>query len=440
MKVAIVGAGITGLTAAYHLQKLGIQPTVYEASDHVGGVIRTVRRDGYLAEHGPHTMLESNETLKTLVDELGLGNERIYASDESKKRFVVHDGQPKALPMSPPGLLRTDVFSTQAKLRALREPFVPRREDGVDESLTNFVARRFGEGLLNYGFELLVNGIWAGDPNRLSVQHAFPKMYALEREHGSVFRGAIAAARTRTVPRPRMLSFREGNDVLPRALASRLDDLRLGTSVETLRRAKNAWKIGNTGYDAVVLTFGPASFARLKTPSLNLDLDVFREIASPAVTVVTLGFRRRDVSHPLDGFGMIAPLREGLDILGTLFTSTLFEGRAPQDHVTLASFVGGLRRPDLASLSPDEKVAHVLRDLRKILGVRGEPTFVEIAHHAAAIPQYEVGFGRLAARMDAMEKANRGLYIAGNVRQGVAVPDLIAAGARLSSRLVEELR
>jgi len=439
MKVAILGAGITGLSAAYHLQKRGIATTVFEADDHVGGVIRTVRRDGFLAEHGPHTMLASNDVVQSLVDELDLGSRRIFAGDAAKKRFVVQGGVPRALPSSPGGLLRTDVFSQRAKLRALREPFVPRRDDGVDESLTNFVVRRFGAGLLDYGFELLVNGIWAGDPNRLSVQHAFPKLHALERDHGSVLRGAVAAARARAVPRPRMMSFKEGNQVLPTALADRLPDVRLGHRVRTIRRVDGRWRVSGGSYDAVILTISAEALGRLEIANgTPLGLDVFGEISAPAVSIVTLGFRRADIAHPLDGFGMIAPLREGLDILGTLFTSSLFEGRAPPDHATLASFVGGSRRPDLADIPLEVKVERVICDLRKTLGVRGEPVFVEVAHHPAAIPQYEVGYGRLFAAMDAIERAHPGLYVAGNVRQGVAVPDLVRSGNELADRIEEE--
>jgi oxygen-dependent protoporphyrinogen oxidase len=178
-RVAIVGAGITGLVTAHELQKRGVQTTVFEAADRAGGPIQTVRRDGFLAERGPHTIMESNKTLTRLIDELGIAGERIYSSDVAHKRYMVRDGSPQALPTSPPALLRTDAFTTGAKLALLREPFVSRRDDGIDESVTNFVTRRLNRELLEYGLELLVNGVWAGDPNRLRARYAFRNLYAL---------------------------------------------------------------------------------------------------------------------------------------------------------------------------------------------------------------------------------------------------------------------
>ncbi len=438
--VAVIGAGISGLVAARRLQQLGADVTVYEAADHVGGPMRSEREDGWLAEWGPHTILESNDTLRELVDDLGLSSERQVANREAAKRFVVRDGTPKALPMGPQDLLTTDVFSAKAKLALLREPFVPRRDDGVDESLTNFVERRFDDELLTYGFELIVNGIWAGDPNRLSVRHAFPKMFALEREHGSILRGAIAKMRSGDrSTRPSMIAFRTGNGALPRALAAEIGDLRLGTAVRTIRRDRT-WSVSGKRFDAVVSTLSAPQLLAIDFDGATPPIDVLSDVAYPRVSIVTLGFRRDQVEHPLDGFGMIAPMVENLDILGSLFTSTLFDGRAPDGHVTIASFVGGLRRPDLAALDDAEKVARVRTALRRTLGAKGEPAFSRVFDHLQAIPQYEVGHGRVFARLDAFEIANPGFYFAGNLRSGISVPDLVERSTLLAERVMREAR
>jgi oxygen-dependent protoporphyrinogen oxidase len=440
-RVAIVGAGITGLVTGLELQKRGVEVVVYEASDRPGGALRSVRRDGFLAEHGPHTLLVRNEAVAQLTDDLDLADQVLWASEESNKRYMVKDGRPVALPASPPALLKSDVYSTRAKLKLLREPFVPRRDDGVDESVTNFITRRLDPEFLDYGVELLVNGVWAGDPNRLSARYAFSRMYGLERDYGSLVKGGIALARRRSGPPPRMMGFRDGNEVLARALADRLDDLRLERPVRTVRRTDEGWRVRNGIFDEVVFTVG-AHVLREATIEDNgtVATDFFDDVAYPSVAVVTLGFRADQIAHPLDGFGMIAPMREGLDILGSLFCSTLFEHRAPKGHVTIATFVGGMRRPDLDDLGDEARQALVVRELRKTLGVKGEPVFVEQAVWKRAIPQYEVGYGRLRARMDALEQAHPGLRIAGNIRQGVAVPDLIEAGAELASNIARGQR
>jgi oxygen-dependent protoporphyrinogen oxidase len=437
-RVAIVGAGITGLVCAHELERAGIVPTVFEASDRAGGPIQTVRRDGFLAERGPHTIMDSNPTVGRLIEQLGLTEERVYATDASKKRFMVRDHQPKPLPMGPGALFKTDALSRSAKFALLREPFVARRDDGVDESVTNFVTRRLNRELLDYGLELLVNGVWAGDPNRLSVRYAFGKMAALERDYGSLIKGGIARARQgRNPDARRMLSFREGNQTLSDALANSLSDLRLGSTVRKVRRTGETWKVSGKSFDDVVLTVG----ANVYNDLLELDDDgpietqFFEDVAYPSVTIVTVGFHKSQVPHPLDGFGMIAPMREKLDFLGALFTSTLFAGRAPRDHVTLACFVGGMRRRDLAALSETERLDRTMTSLRTVLGITGDPVFVEQAQWERAIPQYEVGYGRLLAQMEALERGHEGLWIAGNIRQGVAVPDLIEAGAKLAETL-----
>lgn len=434
-RIAIVGAGISGLVCAYHLQKQGTDVTVFESSGRVGGPIASVRRDGFLAERGPHTIMESNDGVRHLIDELGLSEERVYAPAEAHRRYVVRDGRPQALPKSPPDLLKTGVFSRAAKLALLREPFVPRRDDGVDESVTMFVKRRLNEELLHYGLELLVNGVWAGDPNRLSARHAFPKMFALERDHGSLIRGAMVRRRQAANP-VRMFGFRDGNETLVRTLAERVADLRLDTPVARIERATADWDVDGELFDAVVLTVGADAYDQLDLVNDGpIDVGFMREIHYPWLSILTLGFEASQVEHPLDGFGMLAPRCENLDILGALFTSTLFPNRAPAGHVTLACFVGGARRPDLALLDESERLDRTLGSLSSVLGVRGRPVFVEQTSWPRAIPQYEVGYGRLLAQMSAIEHANPGLVFAGNLRGRVAVPDLIASGTELAASL-----
>ncbi len=456
MKVAIIGAGITGLTTAFRLAQRGAEVVVYEASDRVGGAFHSERTDdGFLVERGPHTIMTSNPHVLELASELGLDGAWSFANEESNKRYVIQDGRPKALPMSPGDFLTSDIWTTAEKLRFFGEALVPGPPEN-EESVSQFVKRRLGDAFLDYGFELLINGIWAGDPDKLSARWAFGKVWAIEKEHGSLIRGGIerqlAAARSDAprAPRPKMVGFHDGNGILAVRLGESLgDSIRLESSVRSVERTDGGWhidarrgrkKVGGT-FDAVVTTAGPEALQAIEFGPVDApDASFLSRVSQPPIAIVSLFFRDRDVEHPLDGFGMIAPLCEGLDILGVIFASTLFPGRAPEGHVALSCFVGGARRPELIhDLDKDQRRARVLRDLRSTLGVRGEPVYADETVWNRGIPQYNVGWGRMIKAMDDWEAARPNVYLSGNLRDGVAVPDLIAAGYDLAARIESDL-
>jgi oxygen-dependent protoporphyrinogen oxidase len=226
--VAIIGAGITGLTAAFYLKRKGIPVTVYEASGRVGGVIQSLRQDGWLAEFGPNTLLETSPKIGQLVRDAGLQSRRLDPDPKAEARYVVRYQRPIAMPGSPLGFFTTKLFTAGAKLAVLREPFVPRRRDGVEESIAQFVVRRLNQEFLDQAIDALVAGIYAGDPHQLSLTHAFPKLKALEDNYGSLIKGQIFGARDRkksgevAKDRAPKFSFDEGLQVLPDTLAAQL--------------------------------------------------------------------------------------------------------------------------------------------------------------------------------------------------------------------------
>lgn len=446
--VAIIGAGITGLTAAFSLKRRGIPVRVYEATGRVGGVIRTHRWGGWLAEAGPNTILETSPRIGRLLEDAGLAGRRLDANPDAKARYVVRGGRPVEVPASALGLLTTPLFSARAKLRVLREPFVGRRRDGIEESVAQFVVRRLGPEFLDRAVDPMVAGIYAGDPHALSVAHAFPRIKALEDEYGSLVRGRFLGARARakrgTAARDRapMFSFDGGLQVLPEALAADLGDaVTLGAPIAEVRRTAGGFSLAGPGGSAehaavVFCGTGPA------LASLRLDgaeLTAFSGIRYAPVASVALGFRREDVAHSCAGFGLLVPRVEGLRILGTIFSSSLFPGRAPDGHLMLTSYVGGERHPDLAPL-PAETLEEIVRgDLGTLLGAAGAPVFRHHAFYPRAIPQYEVGYGRFLERMGELEAAAPGLFIAGHVRDGVSLGDSIAAGLRAAERVAARL-
>lgn len=446
--VAIIGAGITGLTAAFYLKRNGIPLTVYETSDHTGGVIQSLRRDGYLAEFGPNTILETSPKISQLVRDAGLESRRLDPDPKAEARYLVRHQRPIPMPSSPPAFLATKLFSFRAKLAFLCEPFVPRRTDGAEETIAEFVERRLNREFLDHAIDALVAGIYAGDPHKLSVQQAFPKLAELEAKYGSLLKGQIFGARERkkrgeiAKDRAPKFSFDEGLQVLPDTLAAYLDDaLQLNTSVSRVRRENGDWTLTlrrdeNVFFakHAAVIYCGTGSrLAELKCD--DVDLSAFSEIRYPPVASVVLGFRRENVAHPCDGFGMLIPKVEGFKILGTIFSSSLFPNRAPVDHVTLTSYVGGERYPQLASLESNRLCDLVCEDLKILLGVRGAPTFRHSVFYPQAIPQYNVGYGKFRRLMMEIEERNAGLFFAGSYRDGVSLGDSIVSGCNIASRV-----
>lgn len=447
--VAIIGGGITGLTAAFRLRECGIPVTVYEAGWRVGGVIQSLRRDGYLAESGPNTILETSPKVAELVRDLGLEGRRLYSNSAAKNRYVIRDGRLVNMPSSPFGFLATPLFSPRAKLRLLAEPFI--RPALEEESVSQFVIRRLGHEFLDHAIDALVSGVYAGDPEKLSVPQAFPKLHKLEQRYGSLIKGQIFGARDRkrggevAKPSAPKFSFDEGLQVLTDTLYGKVcTEVRLYSPVIKLAQAGSGWLVTTEvgGYHAqhehsAVLYAGTA----FRLPDIQIttksyvNWPSFSEIYYPPVASVVLGFRRDEVAHPLDGFGMLIPRVEGFNILGTIFSSSLFPNRAPAGHVTLTSYLGGARSPELARRTPEELFELTRADLRLLVGVTGRPTFQHCTVLPKAIPQYDVGFGRFRTSMNDIEARAPGLFLAGHYRDGISLADSIVSAYNASERI-----
>ncbi len=449
--VAIIGGGITGLTAAFYLKRSGVPVTVYEASGRVGGVIQSLRKDGYLAEFGPNTILESSPHVAQLIRDADLESRRLYTDPRAEARYVVRCRRPAAMPGSPLGFFTTNLFTTSAKLAVLREMFIAARRDGKEESVAEFVLRRLNREFLDHAIDALVAGIYAGDPQKLSVPHAFPKLAQAEARHGSLIKAQLFGARERkqrgevAKDRAPKFSFDEGLQVLPDALHVRLgDSVQLNSSVVRLTQMPDDWTldIRQSGRDfrvnhgAVIYAGTAYRLAELEVQArMPLHLTTFGEIRHPPIASVVFGFRREDVTHPAEGFGMLIPRIEGFKILGTIFSSSLFPNRAPAGHITLTSYLGGERNPALASLPPAQLCETTLADLQVLLGVKGKPTFTHTAFYPHAIPQYNVGYGRYRELMSDIEDDAPGLFLAGHYRDGVSLSDSIVSGANIAKRV-----
>jgi oxygen-dependent protoporphyrinogen oxidase len=443
--VAVVGGGLAGLTAAFRLKQQGARVVVYEAADRVGGVVVTERRDGYLADLGPNTMAAPSPALHALLGELELTSALVPASPVARTRYIVKKKRLLPLPMSPQDLLTTRLLSNGAKLAVFGEPLVEAADGALDESVATFVRRRFNQEVLDYIANPFVAGIFAGDPEQLSARHALPRLYGLERTHGSVVKalaGMRSGKRDNGAAAGGLFSLAAGMQDLSDALARALRaEIRLRTPVTQLRAGPKGWTVGAAFqptelYDAVVYA-APAH----AVDELGFDLpggDRLKTLASishPPVGVLALGFRRDEVAHPLDGFGFLVPEVERRHVLGVVFSSALFAGRAPDGHVLLTAFVGGVRNPDLANADLPTLTARVHDDLRALLGAAGEPTFRAFRLWPKAIPQYDLTYGRFHEIMEETERRNPGLALAGSYRDGVSVGDAIASGEAAAARV-----
>ncbi len=398
MRIAVLGAGITGLATAHHLRDRA-EVVVFEASDRAGGNIRTEDFEGCRVEWGPNGFLDNEPATLELVEELGLTPRLVRASQEAAVRYVWRDGRLRELPAKPPSFLLSDCLPLGARLRVLMEPFAA-KPPGDDESVYDFAARKIGRGAADVLVDAMVTGVFAGDPRRLSVRSAFPKLYNLEAEYGSLIRGSKGRG---FGPKGTLTSFDEGLEVLVRALAKDLD-VRYASRLDELPG----------DFDHVVCTAPASRAAELLGGALA---PLLRRIPGGPVAVVALIYKR-PVDVP-EAFGFLVPRGQGLRVLGTLYDSSIFPNRAPEGWRLFRTLVGGRRDPQALELADDELLGVVARDLERAWGAFPEPDAWKVIRHPLGISQYEIGHQALLEEIEAA--CPPWLRLAGASYRGVAL-------------------
>ncbi|MGF1671524.1 MAG: protoporphyrinogen oxidase [Balneolaceae bacterium] len=438
-KIGIIGAGLTGLSAAFQLQIYGAEVSLFEKRSDPGGSIKSVKNNDWLVEYGPNSILLKDVTVLNFLKDLDLGDKLIEADPDAAKRYILKNGTLTATPSGLGNAFTTSLFSISSKLRVLGEPFVS-KSNNPDETVAGFVQRRIGKEILDYAINPLVAGIFAGNPEKLSMRYAFPQMYEMEQEYGSLIAGSLAGFRKRKnigrIKR-RLISFPDGIQSLPRKIANSLTNTHFNHLVKAISRNRDQWFIHTTlgkygPFDEIILNVPAYKMKEIIMPSESVNMGFFEEIAYPPVSIAALGFNKSNVEHPLDGFGFLVPELENRDILGTLFNSSLFPGRAPSGHVLLTTFVGGMRQPELAQLESELLFSLVQDELSDILGVKGDPVFREHIFWPQAIPQYHPGYDTILEKINDLENKLPGIHFAGNFRGGISVPDCIKNGLKLA--------
>jgi oxygen-dependent protoporphyrinogen oxidase len=438
--IVIIGAGISGLTTAYWLNKNDYKITVLESKKEAGGAMETIIEDGFLIDSGPNSGLETTPLIRQLVDEVGLANEMIYANESSNKRYIYRNCELHPLPTSASAFITTKLFSTKAKFRMMAEPFIGKSDDGYYQSMAQFVKRRLGQEFLDYAIDPFVSGVFAGDPYKLSVKSAFPKLYRLEEVYGGLVKGMIKGARERkkraeqSKQSAKMFSFINGMQSFPKAIADKLKDkIQYESRVQSVERRVNDWivKYEQNGdvkeikTDFVLSTIPVHSASQIFS---NLDFEFekhSRAIYYPPVMVLFIGFNKKDILRKLDGFGFLIPSKEKKSFLGAIWSSTIFPNRCNNDNAAFTLFIGGARSPYLFDLEKEKLIGKVLQEFKQIMNISNEPLFIKDRMWNNAIPQYNIGYIEHENYFDKFEKDNPGILIGGNYRGGISVGDCV---------------
>jgi len=474
VRALIVGAGISGLVCAHALRKAGVNALVVEACARPGGSIHSERRDGYLLEVGPQSF-SSTAPLLALCAELGIESKLVKAPSHAP-RYVLIGGALKRVPLSPPAFLTSDLLSAPTKWAIVRDVFGRSHAPEQDESVAAFVRRKFSAELLDRLAGPFVSGVHAGDPERLSLRSSFPALYDAEKRKGSVIRGMMAKSGKEPRQRPTLLSFLDGTETLARALGARLGDgLRLNTRVTRIsstdasvyaeRRSARAdvntashepfRNSASASFQATIETLGHEETILADNLVIATPTDVAGKLLgelSPSfesllgaveyapVAVVSLGYPRSDLGHPLTGFGFLVPRSAGLRVLGTVWNSSLFPARAPGGHVLLTSFVGGTTDPASISLPSAELTALVHREIAPLLAIERKPVFSNVTTYLRALPQYNLGHADRLAAIETQRANFPNLWLTGNYLSGPSIGACIEQSLKVTNQMISRMR
>lgn len=487
-RVAVIGGGLAGLSAAHRVCELAIdQPidvSLFESSNRLGGLVGTEKIGDYLVDVGADSFLTTKPGAINLCRRLGIEDRLVSTDSRFRGAMVLYKGRPHPIPegfqlLSPTAIwpiIKTPILSITGKLRLLMEWFVARRAPrmvdpnqpelaALDESLAQFARRRFGNQALDRLIQPLVGGIYTSDPEKLSLAATMPRFLEMEQQHGSLIRAALrqkqSLASSKNGPRTdtssgarygQFAGLKGGMDDLVQALHEYLQsrcDVRLNTIVikleqsqpsESATRSRYRLSLGNgtmEDYDAVIIATAAdqaSSLLKPENPSLSAAI---RQIEHASSALVISGHRLADIQNPMKSFGLVIPHKERRKVLAVSFSSRKFPDRAPADRILLRTFVGGAMQPELLDRTDEELVENVKAELSDIFGVSGQPDFVKVYRYRSAMPQYHVGHLNRIHEIEQQVKSTPGLALTGIAYRGVGIPDVITDAELAAEQTVQ---
>jgi len=453
--VAVIGGGISGLSVAFWLHQQGCRVSVLEGNNRVGGIIRSEQIGGYTIDHAANCLMNFLPEVNHLIETVGMAGERILRSPGANKRYLLKQGMPQAVPLMPKEIFTSSFWSWKAKLGMIMEPFIAASASENEETVADFIRRRFGRELLEQAIDPFVAGTLSGDPELACIQSVLPQLYKMEQQYGSVIRGMLAAKRAGSHSHyPRQLcSFKDGMEALPAAISRYLGDrVRTGIRVQSVERTGKQWaltlahvkdyentqSIEKIEVNDIIIATPAEAAAKLVEPVSALLAGQLKGIPYAPMAVLTLGFRAQDIRHPMDGMGCLIPAREKKNILGMFWNSSLFANRAPAGHALVTCYLGGLRNPDMLAHDDEQLISLAMADLHNMVDIHGEPEFVRVIRHEKGLPQYHLGHQQRLTTIEAQLRLLPGLYLSGNYLNGVSVRDRIAQGKVLAERILQD--
>lgn len=444
-RVAVIGGGLAGLAAAAQLRRLGIEPIVFEREDEVGGVVRTSSRDGWVIDTGAALAAEPAPAVRELLNAAGIDRCTIRAAPTGATRYIVLDGTPVMLPRNTSEFSSSSLLTLGGRLRLLKERFIPASRESAEESVDSFARRRFGDEMAERMFDPLVASTCAGDPRQIVARYAFPGVVGHERGAGSSLQGSARSrmeARRRAKGRPiGSWSCADGMQQLPRELAEWIGAVRTRAPVNAVSATPSGVRVtAATGaaelFDAVIFAVPAPALGTIAIDVAGREgLSRIASMPHASVVTVSLGFRRDQVTHPLDASRLLIPSIEQRPVLSMVFPSSVFPGRAPKDHVLVTAFAGGALRPDLVDCSDADLVRLVMGEATALLGARAAPVMTQVTRWRNALPQAVPGHGERLAAADAIEVAEPRVAFAGSWRDGLAIGEVLLGGTQAATRL-----
>jgi oxygen-dependent protoporphyrinogen oxidase len=438
-KTVILGAGISGLSTAQFLQQKGADFLLLEASNRVGGNIHSEEIDGFVCENGPNTVLLNNTAIVQLIKEVGLWEEICKPQAAAHNRFVLHKGRLQEIPDSPLSFLRTPLLSFTDKLRLLKEPFITKHSENT--SIANFARKRFGTAFYEQFVLPFVTGIYAGNPEQISVQHALKILWELEQKHGSVFKGFIQKQKKQfeeELPKIKMFTLPKGLGQLTNVIAKNIGDkLHLNSLVTTIEKTAEGYQIQageQTIYcEEIICTLPAHSTAKLVDDS-NLQKQLLGVEYVP-VDVLHIGFNKTQVKNQKPGFGVLSKPSDKKHFLGLLFNSRIFPHTAPEGKELFTVIVGGSRQPELCSMEKKVVQQILLEEMKGVLAIEGSPCFIQYQRYTKAIPQYDMQQAELISSILKFNKKQPYFHLIGNYTGGISVSDCVLKAQQLANNL-----